>query len=146
MLARWRSTYLPYGVFRIKWKQKRDRNGYDPADMEGDPVVSSGNYQFLQLFRLAGNEVPPPDGDEPLTLGTLMGRIRELSTMEDFEAFAGDQERVVDEIIMRDRYGQVKVPMRLSDSDASHRKWAFLPLLVAKTNIGDTKSSMLCIF
>lgn len=138
VLAGW-NTYVPYGVFRIKWARKRDRNGYDAADMVGEPTVSSGNYEFLRLFQLAGDHVPDPDTEEPLTLNTLMEFIRESSSQGDFVAFDGDQKRVVDEIIMKDRYGQVKVVMRLSDPEDQHRKRTFLPLLVAKRTVGDTK-------
>ena len=68
-----------------------------------------------------------------------MDRIRQFSSKEDFAAFDSDQKRVVDEIIMKDGYEQVKVPIRLCYPEDQDRKRTFQPLLVAKRTVGDTK-------
>jgi hypothetical protein len=141
VLARW-NTYVPYGEFRIKWAQKSHEDRYDAGDMEGEATVSSGNQAFLRLFKFGGDSVPDPDGADgqtPLTLRRLMDRIRQFSSKEDFAAFDSDQKRVVDEIIMKDGYEQVKVPIRLCYPEDQDRKRTFQPLLVAKRTVGDTK-------
>ncbi|MFQ5991671.1 MAG: hypothetical protein ACE5NA_04455 [Nitrospiraceae bacterium] len=141
LLSNW-ITYYRYGVVRIKWKRKSGGVVYLPEDMEGKPVFTDAGPRFHELFHYPQRmKLPDPDSGEALTVEKLLTRIRTLGIInpKDYEALIEDQKRVTREILYEDGYGRAEVPLRFNRKHRTLANRAYLPTLVAKRTLGDTR-------
>jgi len=133
-------TYIPYSVVRIKWKKKHSTLGYNPEDMIGEPVVYSLNDKYKQLFNYQVAGFPNPDSNDAITSNVLIENIEECIDHEHLVAFKDDQINAASKIIIKDQYGQAKVPLQFNDKHPTFPNKAYLPCMVGKRTVGNTSS------
>jgi hypothetical protein len=138
VLSSWQS-YVPYAILRIKWLKRDESGNCDPAQMDGEPVVASGNEGFKELINRE-EELPSPDSVNPLTLPRMITLINQYMTKSDIDAFKEDHERFYKEIILRDNYGLASVPIRFRSEERQHPKChgrTYTQTLVARRTVGN---------
>jgi hypothetical protein len=135
-------TYYPYSVVRIKWSKMSAGDAYLPEDMDGHPVICSGNPELLSLFNYAGNGgLPSPDSDQALTLGGVIERLkhRNLVSGADLDDFHAEQNQLQEDIILGNAPGRATVPLRFNNRHTeAYRGKSFLPCLLGRRTVGDT--------
>lgn len=137
LLGTW-DTYTPYNIVQLKWKKKSGEYGYLPEDMDGEPIVYSGNNQFRSLFNMV-SEIPDPNGPTPLTQRKLLGRITRFLVDGNLEAFSRDQQRLGETIAFGDGFDQAEVPLETTADHPrdGYKNKVFLPCMVGKRTVGD---------
>ena len=137
LLGKW-ITYTPFSIVQIKWKQKSGDYAYDPEDMDGEPIIYSGNPQFRSLFNMA-DEIPDPSGPTPLTSEKLLARIAPFLRKGNLEEFSRDQARLIDPIFLGDGFGQAEVPLETAEDHPrdGYKNKVFLPCMIGKRTVGD---------
>lgn len=138
LLGKW-VTYTPVSIVQIRWKQKSGGVGYVPEDMDGPPIIYSGNDHFRYLFNMA-DEIPDPNGPNPLTQEQLLERITPFLLDGNIEAFERDQARLGEAIFLGDGFGQAEVPMEITADHPrdGYKNKVFLPCMIGKRTVGDT--------
>lgn len=139
VLSTW-TTYTPYSVVRINWSRRKGPLEYDPTDMIGEPVIYTGNREYMELFDLNVNEFPDPHGDNPLTLSNLLLRIKPYIEPGNFQKFEDDQLRLTQRIVLQDGYDQAEIPLQITDKHPKFANKVLLPCLISKRVIGSTHS------
>ncbi|MGD2098666.1 MAG: TIR domain-containing protein [Desulfobacterales bacterium] len=138
LLELWQ-TILPTSVIRIKWKRKSSSIRYATEDLEGPPVVYAINPYFADLFNFNYQELPDPDGDNPLTSEILLERIEKF--IVDSETYIPkikkDQTEISNQIIFEGSNANATVPLKFNDKHPSYPNSSHLPCLVSKFTIGD---------
>ena len=135
-------TYYPYSVVRIKWSKMSTADAYLPEDMEGPPVICSGNPELLSLFNYAGTSgLPSPDSDQALSLPAVIERLkhRNLVSGPDLDEFHAEQTQLQEDIILGNAPGRATVPLRFNGKHTeAYRNKSFLPCLLGRRTVGDT--------
>ena len=138
LLSSW-ITYNPYSMLRIRWRHRLRQDEYTEEDMVEEPIVYSGNQEYLRIFNRM-DDFSDPDGNEPLTFARLMQNIKNFVEEHDLKEFLEDQTVATKEIIYRDGFARVKVPLRFNHEHPFHPNKSFLPQLVAKRIVGDVRA------
>ncbi|MBL0714118.1 MAG: toll/interleukin-1 receptor domain-containing protein [Desulfosarcina sp.] len=137
LIGKW-VTYPPSSVVRIKWQGRSRGLAYAVDDMEGPPVVCAINPAFAQLFDITFQQLPDPDGKQPLTSVKLMENIKNYMSPSHFDALGKDQQRVNDRIVFKNKDALATVPLQFNDQHPFHRDESYLPYLICKHVIGKT--------
>ena len=138
LLKMWK-TILPTSVIRVKWKRKSSSMRYTNEDMEGPPVVYAINPSFADLYNFNHQELPDPDGNNPLTSEELLKLVKEY--IVDSETYipkiVADQAQISQKIIFEGSNAFATVPLKLNDKHPSYPDSSYLPCLVSKSTVGD---------
>lgn len=132
------NSYYPSSLVRITWRKRtKGQRGYDPADAEGPPVVCAYNNEFLRLYNIAA------DQDGQFTAEILFSQLKDGGFIndEDMQKFMTDQQRLTDQIVMKNGFAEAEVPLRINQYHplTEHRGKAYLPCLTMKRIIGDSQ-------
>lgn len=139
LLSSW-TTYVPFSVLRINWKQRSEENAYTENDMIGKPVVYSANFDYLRFFDIGG-ELPDPNGTNPMTFKRLMDQVEPFVRADHMKAFVEDQARATQRIIFENGFASTKVPIHFNERHPHYAHGVYLPQLIAKRIVGDTPHS-----
>ncbi len=142
LLGTW-ATYAPYSVVQIRWKEKTGDRRYVLDDMDGPPLVYSGNDQFRYLFNIVAPKIPDPNGPDPLTQIELLTRIAPFPRKGNVEVFERDQQRLLNSIILGDGFDQAQVPLEITAYHPrdGYKNKVLLPCMVGKRTVGDNNSA-----
>lgn len=142
LLGTW-ATYTPYSIVQIRWKEKTGDGVYVLDDMDGPPLVYSGDDQFRYMFNMVEPEIPDPNGPNPLTQEELLKRIAPFLRKGNVEAFIRDQQRLLKSIILGNGFDQAQVPLEIAADHPrdGYKNKVLLPCMVGKRTVGDNTSA-----
>jgi hypothetical protein len=138
LLTTW-DTFVPYAVYRIRWRRK-EVLGYRLEDLIGDPVVISGNEDFRRLINQP-DKLPQADSSNPLTLEMVIAMLCRYMEPQYAQNFIADQQRARAEIMLGASFGLARVPIVFRCDQPQHPTMhgkSFLPKLVAMRTVGET--------
>lgn len=133
------TTFYPYNVVRVSWKRRSHPDHYEPADLDGEPVVYAANEDYLKMFDFQVD--PKSVGPQmKLTGRALLERLSEMKCCPpaDLERFMQDQGELTTKIVFGLKSGRAKAPLVFNDDHphAEFRGRCYLPSLVAMCTPG----------
>jgi hypothetical protein len=113
---------------------------YLDKDMVGEPVAYAINPTFANFYNFNYNEFPDPDGDNPVTIGYLLKRVKKYVVDGDthISKIEKDQAEVAQKIIFEGSDAFARVPFKFNDNHPYFPNSSYLPCLMSKSTVGDT--------